>query len=80
MLRSSDRKCQESRRKLDGSKSCALIPSTTVPLTVQVLKPTMPLHDLPWWLRRRRKPSEELNLGEVYFWKQALGVSHLTLV
>jgi hypothetical protein len=54
--------------------------STAVPLTLQLLKPTLPLHDLPRWLRRRRKPDEEINRGEVYFSGQALVVSCLTLV
>ena len=40
--------------------------STPVPLTLQLLKPTLCLHDLPRWLRRRRKPDEESNWGEVY--------------
>jgi hypothetical protein len=40
--------------------------STTVPLTLQLLKPTMPLHDLSRRLRRRRKPGEEVHQGDVY--------------
>ncbi len=42
--------------------------STTVPLTVQVLKLTMPLHDLPGGSGAGRKPDEEFNRGDVYFY------------
>ena len=83
MLRSSNQKCQANA---DGSQLpgttvernahlSKLRPSTTVPLTLQVLKPTMPLHDLPPRLRRRRKPGEETHKGKVYLFAQARGVS-----
>ena len=80
MLRSSERKCQANRGKRERPKSRLPNPSTTVPLTTQPLEPTMRLHDLLRWFRRRRKPSEELNRKEVYFSEQAFGVSRLTLV
>jgi hypothetical protein len=41
--------------------------STTVPLTIQVLKPTMPLHDLLGGSDARRNPGEEIHRGDVYF-------------
>ena len=40
---------------------------TPVPLTLQLLIPIMPSHDLLRWFRRRRKPGEEPNREEVYF-------------
>ncbi len=40
--------------------------STTVPLTIQVLQPTLSLLNLLRELRRGRKPGEEFNRREVY--------------
>jgi hypothetical protein len=52
--------------------------STTVPLTVQGLEPTMCLQDLSRSLRRGRKPGEEFNREEVYVSVQVRRASRLT--
>jgi hypothetical protein len=56
------------------------IPSTTVPLTVQVLKLSMRIvRGLPRYTARRRL-SESLERVAVYFSTQARSASYLTLV
>jgi len=81
MLRSRERKCQ-ARREECRITYCAWgrMSSTTVPLTVQGLEPTMCLQDLSRGLRRGRKPGEEFNREEVYVSVQVRRASRLTLV
>jgi hypothetical protein len=70
MLRSTEQKCQAiphfAERGQERSNASKPNTGTPVPLTLQLLKPIMPLHDLLRWFRRRRKPGEEPNQCEVY--------------
>src|SRR5690349_371607 len=67
MLRTTLYECQANHRERStiavspAQVQAGARPSTTVPLTLQVLKPTMPMHDLLRCLRRGRKPGEETN-------------------
>ena len=62
MLRSRERKCQARREECRGTYCpWGRMSSTTVPLTLQGLEPTMCLQDLSRSLRRGRKPGEEFN-------------------
>ena len=56
----------------------AVMSSTTVPLTVQGLEPTMCLQDLSRSLRRGRKLGEEFNREEMYVSVQVRRASRLT--
>jgi len=54
--------------------------STTVLLTLQVLKPTMPLHDLPGDSDTGESLAKSSTEGTCTFWEQARLVGCLTLV
>jgi hypothetical protein len=54
--------------------------STTVPLTLQVLKPTMPLHDIPGGSGAGEGPAKSSTGGTCTFTEQTRLVSCLTLV
>jgi len=54
--------------------------STTVPLTIQVLKPTMPLHDLLGGSDAGESLTKRSIEGTCTFWEQIRPVSCLTLV
>jgi hypothetical protein len=56
------------------------VSSTTVPLTVQLVKLTMPLHDLPGGSGAGESLAKSSTGKTCTFWEQARLVSCLTLV
>ena len=71
------RSCNSCLRTSLGTRPMS---STTVPLTLQVLKPTMPLHDIPGGSGAGESPAKSSTGGTCTFSEQARLASSLTLV